>query len=172
MERISEAGVLYLNDYQILTEARKEVERFLNAIVDEVYNIIVNETDKISSDNFSTNIWQNQTAKGHLEVQLIGLKENSIFRKDKADLYIVYKDIRNIDDIEPNSGKITVWSPNVASKLEKSLGSVSMKSLGEDIYQSTIVEFDLNNSMSTAEEIAREIFNKYDLIEKLITEIL
>ena len=47
-----------------------------------------------------------------------------------------------------------------------------MKVLEEDIYQSPIGEFDLHNSISTDENIAREIVNKIDLIKRLTTEVL
>lgn len=171
MERISEAGALYLNDYQILTEARKEVERFLNSIVEEVYNIILNEKEKLDTNNFRISLWNNQSSKGHMRVEFISLKDDNIFRKDKADLHIIYKDIRNVDRIQPTSAQIVVWSPNVSSKLENDLRALSVEKLGEDIYNPLVVEFDLNNSISTAEKIAREIFSKGDLINQLIKEI-
>ena len=169
MERITEAGSLYLNDYQILTEARKEVERFLNSIVDEVYNILMSGKENLDSNNFSIHIWQNQSSKGHLQIEFKNLRDDEVFREDKVDLYIIYKDIRNLDDIKPNSAEVSVWSPNVASKLENHLRALSIKKLGEDIYKPAVVGFDLRNSISTAENIAREIFNKGDLINKLIS---
>lgn len=172
MERISEAGILYLNDYQILTEARKEVERFLDSIIDEVYNILTNDKQSFDSNNFSMHIWKNQSSRGYMEVQFKNLRDGNLFRKDKVDLYIIYKDIRISDDIHPNSVEITVWSPNVASVLEDVLKRISTEKLGFDIYKPTIVEFDFNNSIASAEKIAREIFNKTDLIEKLVGEIL
>jgi len=171
MKRLSEAGVLYLRDYQILTEARNEVERFLNSIVEEVYSIVSNEIDNLSLDNFNTHIWENQSSKGHMQIQFICLKDNGLFRKNKPDLYIIYKDIRNTDRISPVSGDVFVWSPAVASKLEKTLMNLSIEKLGKNIYQPTTVEFDLNNYIYTAENIAREIFNKYNLIVKLVKEI-
>lgn len=172
MERLSEAGVLYLKDYQILTEARNEVERFLNSIVEEVYSMVSNDIDNLRLDNFKTHIWENQSSKGHMQIHFISLEGDGLFRKNKVDLYIIYKDIRNTDRISPTSGDVFVWSPAVASKLEETLVNLSIEKFGKNIYQPTTVEFDLNNSIHTAENIVKEIFNKYNLIEELVKEIV
>lgn len=171
MERISDAGVLYLEDYQILTEAKNEVERFLNAIVEAVTTSMRSEEDNLCSDHFAACIWKNQSSLGHLEVIYENLQDNHMFRKEKVDLYIIYKDIRNVDDIAPNAAKVYVWSPKVASKLEQRLRKLSLEKWGEDLYEPTIIDFDLKNSVSTAEKIVNEMINKNDMIEKLMREI-
>lgn len=170
MRKISEAGALYLKDYQVLTEARREVEKYLNSIVDVVYKIISDEKNSFSFKDFKINLWQNQSSKGHLEVQFINLEDTNLLRKDKIDIYIIYKDIRNADDIDTSSGKVFVWSPNLALKLENYLRELSIEKFGEDIYTPTIIEFDLNDSIETAETISKEVLNKAKLINKLIAD--
>lgn len=171
MEKLTEAGKLYLCDYQILTEARKEVERYLNSVVEEVYSIISKETDDLSSNDFRIYLWENQSSKGHLEVQFICSNDNSIFRKSKADIYIIYKDIRNTNLLSPVSSKVFTWSPTVASKLEKILRKSSLEKFGEDLYKPVIIELDINSSTQAADKIAREILKRCNFVINLLQSL-
>ena len=171
MEKLTEAGKLYLYDYQILTEARKEVERYLNAVVEEVYNIISKEIDDLSSSGLKIHLWENQSSKGHMSLQFICLNNDCIFRKGKADIHIIYKDIRNTDLLSPVSSKISTWSPTVASKSESILRKLSIEKYREDIYEPKIIELDLNSSTQAADEIAREILNRCNMLVSLIQSL-
>ncbi len=171
MEKLSEAGILYLTDYQILNEAMKEVERFLDSIVEEVNIIVSSRIVEIGSDKIRIDLWENQSSKGHLQVSFVGLIDSELVRRGKVDIYLTYKDIRNLDSVSPMSARVSVWSPNIASKLEKVLKKKSVDKLGIDIYESVIIEFDLNNSMATAQRIADEVLSKCDTIVSLLEEI-
>jgi len=172
MEKLSEAGKLYLKDYLVLDQARKDLHRFLNAVVDEVYEIISEEKDDLSSEEFKLKLWKNQSSKGHMQIQFLCLKDKELFRKDMVDLYIIYKDIRNTTDLESSASvKVHLYSPAVASKLEEKLRKLSIEELGKDIYEAERIEVDLDSSSQTAENIAEYILDQCNLIRNLIKEL-
>lgn len=171
MEKLSEAGVLYLTDYQILNEAKKEVERYLNSVVEEVNTIVSSRVEELTTDKIKVNLWENQSSKGHIDVYFASLTDSALLRRDKADIYVVYKDIRNLDNNSPTSARVSVWTPNVASKFEKVMKKKSLDKLEMDIYESVIIEFDLSNSMDTAQRIADEMLSKCETIVSLLEEI-
>jgi len=171
MERLTEAGSLYLNDYQILDEARKEVDRYLNSVVEEVNNIVSAEIPNILTEKYKINVWENKSSKGHFEVQFICMYDTSIMRRDKVDLSLIYKDIRNEYNINSASAKVYLYAPSIASKLENRLSKLSEEKIGENIFQQSIIEFDLNNSLSTAMKISSEMLNKTKSVVSFLEEL-
>ena len=73
--------------------------------------------------------------------------------------------------MSPVSSKISTWSPTVASKSESILRKLSIEKYREDIYEPKIIELDLNSSTQAADEIAREILNRCNMLVSLIQSL-
>ncbi len=172
MEKLSEAGKLYLKDYLVLDQVRKDLNRFLNTVVNEIYEIILEETDDLSPEGFKLKLWKNKSSKGHMQVKFLSLKDRKLFRKDRGDLYIIYKDIRNTTDLSsPASVKVYVHSPTIASELEEELRGLSRQELDRDIYEAEVVEFDSDSSSQIAEKVAEQMLDQCNLLRNLIKKL-
>ncbi|MGM0549309.1 MAG: hypothetical protein ACQER0_08575 [Bacillota bacterium] len=172
MEKLSEAGKLFLEDYLVLNEAKNDVDRYLNTVVRKVHDIILEQLDDFTSEDLRLNIWENKSTRGRLQVRFESLTEHELFRKNKYDLYIMYRDIRNATDLfTNNSVKLYLYSPAVVSNLEDTLIRLSQEKLDYNIYNKKVIELDLNSSTQTAEKIAEEIFDMINIIKNLLNEI-
>ena len=171
MTRISEVGKLYLDDYQILAEARSEAHSFLDSIIEGVVNRLEDQKDRMKTELFEINIWSNQASKGFIEIQLINRFEGDIIEKEKKDLYVVYKDVRHVNSIKPTEGTVFLHSPKKASNIEKQLTDHTIKTRKQNIYEPKTVTFDLSDAMTTADEIVEQMFDTYDFIIDVVKEI-
>jgi len=174
MEKLTEPGRLYLKDYLILEEARKDMERFLNSVVDEAYDLIEEELEDLAPENFTLDIWQNESNKGqlYLRFKCIDNNKTDLFRQDKSDITIKYRDIRNTMDLsDPTFIKVFVGSPTVASDVESKLKKLSSEKYNYDVYQPKYLRLNLDNSSKSANLIRDEILNKCNYIRKLINSI-
>lgn len=68
MEKLSEEGKLYFNDYLILSEALNDTNRFLNVVVEKAHDIILKDENDLEPKDFTIGLWENKSNKGHLEV--------------------------------------------------------------------------------------------------------
>ena len=136
MEKLSEAGRLYLKDYSILEEARKDMVRYLNAIVDETYDLVNEEIDDMAPEGFEMHTWKNDSSKGVMHASFRCISDIEFFRKDKMDLKVFYRDIRRAKDLsDPKFIKIYLASPKIASDLEDTLRNFAKDRIDENIYE-------------------------------------
>lgn len=162
MGKLSKEGKLYLKDYLILNRARDEANKFLDAIVEEVDKRL--QAEDLAADDFKIEVWQSQSVKGQLQLQFRSEKDSDLLRKDKVDLYLVYRDVRNTKNLpSTKAAKIFVYIPDEAAKLKEELA--------DDVYKSKVVEFDLSSSDHTAEEVTAAIIDKFNQIKKLLSQL-
>lgn len=172
MEKLSEAGKLFLKDYLVLNEAKNDVDRYLNTTVRKVHDIILEQLDDFNTEYLQLNIWENKSTRGRLQIRFKSLIEHELFREDRYDIYIMYRDIRNATDLfTNNSVKIFLHSPAAVSNLKDSLIKLSQKKLGYNIYNKKIILLDLDSSTQSAEKIAEEIFDMINIIKELLKDI-
>jgi hypothetical protein len=107
-----------------------------------------------------------------MQINFLSLKDKELFRKDKVDVKIIYKDIRNtIDLFSPTSVKVYVDSPTIASELEEELRKLSKQELDRDIYEAEVVEFDSDSSSQIAGKVAEQILDQCNLLRNLIKKL-
>ena len=174
MEKLTEPGRLYLKDYLILEEARKDMERFLNSVVDEAYDLIEEELEDLAPENFTLKPWKGESQNGKLHINFI-CKNNydlSFFRENKIDIRIIYRDIRNTMDLnDPTFIKIFISSPTVASDVGSKLKNMSLEEYDINIYKPKYLKLDLDNTLNSAEMVKEEMLNKCNEALKLISFI-
>lgn len=175
MEKLSQAGRLYLEDYYILSEALKDIDDFLESIIDQVQESLINITDELSIPELNWSLWRNKSSRGSIEIN--GFAKTNILSigKKKAKIIIEYKDIRKTDElINPATIIISVWSPGTANEFKKKMQNLSKDFLGEDIYKKEYLELDLESASKSAEKISEfisEQCNKINIIlNKMINE--
>ena len=97
MERLSEAGKLYLQDFYILNEAQNDVFIFWDAVMNQVYQNLVEGIKDLSGpeDVFVWEAWKNESKPGRLDVWPSAKKEVIPFKKGKGDLYLICRDVRH-----------------------------------------------------------------------------
>lgn len=173
MEKLSEAGRLYLKDYTILEEARKDMIRYLNAVVEEANELINEEIEELAPEGFRVSTKKVKASKGKLFIRFECLEDYKGFRKNKVDISVSYRDIRRTSDLSDSTfTKIYSNTPKIASDLESKMRSLSEEKFGVDIYKPEYVNLNLDNSSKSAEEIKENILDKCNKIRKLINELI
>ncbi|MGM0411002.1 MAG: hypothetical protein ACQEQF_09610 [Bacillota bacterium] len=171
MEKLSAAGKLYLKDYLTLEEARKDMERFLNSVLDEIKNLFKEEIEGLVPEGFEINTWIRKNSKGAMSISYFCTGQIKYFREDSSDLHIVCKDIRVATDLtESTCVKINLQTPKVASDVENKLIELSQVMYNENIYEPNYIRLDLNNSSNSAEKIVDQILKKCIRIKEMIAK--
>lgn len=172
MEKLSEAGKLYLKDFLILEEARKDMERYLNAVVEEAYELVNEEVADLAPEGFKIKVKEVETTKGQLYVHFKCLEDYEVFRKNRVDMKVDYRDIRKTSDLsDPTFTKIYSKSPKIASDLESKMRDLSENKFDVNIYKPEYVRLDLGNSSKSADKISEKVLDKCNLIRKLIESL-
>ena len=163
MAKLSKEGKLYLKDYLILDQAREEANKFLDAIVEKVYDNV--QAKELEANNFTIELFQSQSFKGQLQLQFRSLEDNDFFSKEKVDMYIVYRDVRNSKNLpSTKAAKVFVYISDEAEDVKEKLD--------DDVYKSEIVEFDLSSSDHTAEKVTEAIINQFNQLKDLVGQLL
>lgn len=171
MESLSKAGLLYLKDFVILNQARKDVDEYLNDVVEQVYGNVRSLKGSVIIQGFDWGVWQNKSTRGHLEINITAKDNIKGFRKDKPDVYIMYNDIRCSSKItDPLSVQVNIWSPSIANGLKRELSIISKKLLDKDIYESTYIDLNVESSSESSERIMSSIIQKFNELSMVIDE--
>jgi hypothetical protein len=170
---LSNTGRLYLNEFYILNEARKDLEFFLDALTDSVFQQLMMRKVDFSSNHFSWDVWRNKSTYGRIDVEFKVKEKVPLFRDGKADIYIIYEDIRHTVDLKNHSTiKISVWSPSAAKGVEQTIKQEGLKNFQTNIYEVYFVEINVEDSSETAKKIVEHITEKSKLIFMIIERIL
>ncbi|MCD8503244.1 MAG: hypothetical protein LRY71_18305 [Bacillaceae bacterium] len=172
MTKLSNAGKLYLDEFYILTEAKKELDRYLDMVVDQVYQELKSKETLYSNSHFQWSVWQNKSTKGRIDVEFKVKEKISYFREGKADLYIIYKDIRHTNSLQnPASVRISLWTPAAANGVKEEVQQMSLKLHQENLYNPMFLELDLEDSQETATRMAECILDRSKMIFTVLEEI-
>lgn len=172
MEKLSEIGKLYLKDYLVLDEAKKDMDRFLDTVIGKTEKILVKEFESLEPDGFAINVVERESKKGYMSVHYKCLESKKHFRKDSVVLRIIYRDVRLATDLtDPTCVKIYLDTPKVASEVEEKLREISQYRGDGNFYETKFVKLSLDDSKKSAEEIAAYILGKGEKIKRLFSEI-
>lgn len=173
MERLSNAGKLYLNEYYILSEARTDLERYLDSVVDQVYQMLLSKENDFTTSKFSWSVWQNKSTKGRIDVEFKAKGKLPFFREAKSDISVIYKDIRHFNKFtDPETIRISVWSPGTSKNVEQEIQQQGLNNYQKNIYEEIYVKLNLEDSSEAAEKISEHIIEKSELIFSIINEIV
>lgn len=171
MSKISEAGKLYLEDYYILNEAKKEAGNYLDDVLKQVHNIVSDEIKSLDKPYLKWEIWVNQSTRGYMQIYLVPQSEKEISKKSK--ISILYKDVRYTTELSNTSSvRISVWTSSEAKYFIKEVKKLSMNLMNKDIYKTKILPLDLNDSVQSAETISEYILDVYNSINLIIEELI
>lgn len=167
--KLSEAGKLYLEDYILLEQAKADVDQFLNSLAETVYDRLKMEIDVYGELPYTGRAWLNQSTKGRIDLDVMTSDENTILRPNKADISIIYKDIRHYTKLTSSATiRISVWTPDVAKSVRQHLEVLCARKEIESCYQDQIVAVDLDDLQSTADEIVGVMMSKFTSIVDLL----
>lgn len=128
MIKMTKAAELYLKDFHILSEAREELDLFLNHLVDQVYEILDAERESLNGNEYDWKIWKNKAKPGTMELYLSPTSSNiEPLRKNQTDIFVTYYDIRHTARIKnPMSIEIDVRCTRRAKQLRTILNKESL----------------------------------------------
>lgn len=172
MSKLSNGGKLYLKDYEVLEEVRGEVNSFLDFLIDGLKEIFDREIENLSTDLFEMYVFSHQSKKGYFELAFRNKKTFESSKEGKVALRIIYRDIRHDNDINPNQGSISVDSPKLAADIKSKLSKISTKRNVIDIYESSTVDFDLDNGLETIRIIQENILEVYEELMGCVNELV
>lgn len=188
MEKLTEAGRLYLTDFYILDEARDDLFTFLNYITDQVYEKWLEHKNAKELFNKEPNLiwggWKNKSTPGYMDFAPRSEDDNEygLLEKGKTGITLSYGDIRHRSALyNPASIQLNI---SVVNNVRKKLNQVSpdkMKLAIEELNKYNIdidldkrsiyktqVGINPNEPQSTVEEILDTIIEKCQGIETLI----
>lgn len=167
--KLSEAGKLYLEDYTLLEQVKADVDQFLNRLSETVYESLKIEMDGYDGLPYVGRPWLNQSTKGRIDLDVMTSEGNTILRPNKADISIIYKDIRHYTKL-PSSAtiRISVWTPDVARSVRQHLEDLCVRKEMASCYQDQIVAIDLDDLQSTADDVVGIMMSKMNSIVDLL----
>lgn len=188
MEKLTEAGRLYLNDYYILEEARDDLDTFLNYITDQVYEKWIEHKNNKEDFNMEAGLtwgsWKSKGNPGNIQFAPEG-SGNSGFgflEKGESGVTLYYGDIRHRSELyNPSSIQLHI---SVVNNIRKKLNQVppdKLKQAREELKKfnididigrrtiyKTFVNINPNEPQNTIDEIVDAIVEKCQGIEALI----
>lgn len=192
MEKISEAGKLYLKDIYILEEARKDTHDFLNYIADQVFEKweAYKDEQKLfnESDQITWSAWKAKGNPGQLDLypKLTGIIDNQYFEEGDSGLCLYYRDARHTKKLNDTIGvrihmsytnafwkKIKQLPPD---KLAQALAEAKSADLDMDLEDkvpfSMQIQINLEDTATTIEEITEIIIEKCKGLEVFLLKCL
>lgn len=173
MTKITEAGRLYLEDYHILNEANKDMNKFLDEILVNIHSELTPKLKDLSNDTCKWSMWLNQSSLGLLEIQLrFNNNQFDYIKNDKVILYIEYRDIRRTSRIsKPQTVELGVFMNGHAKNLGVRINNKSQSSTGHPILDRYYVSLDLESTETSVDNIVNELQSYCVKIMQLIDEI-
>lgn len=163
MTSMTDAGALYLNDYYILSEARKEMDQFLNHVVTNVHAKLIEELKLIPDDIIKWTIWINQTSLGYMQITAIATKQIS------KPIYIIYRDIRNTSSLtDPKSIELSISTIAEAKQLKLDLNRLSQKMFSYLLTDPIYPTLNLSSSEESVDTIVSVILNRCNQLIQII----
>ena len=187
MEKLSQAGRLYLEHFYILQEAQNDVNNFLNEVVEKTYQGLLEKKDLLPvPKNFTWQIWKNQASPGVIEISPVALMETGLFSKGKVDLHLTYLDVRHDSKLtETDAVSITINSTNRIRKKLKRL-PFDIPSMAEEIelvnetpldfgqrvnYRSQL-QLNLDSASESSEIVMEYIVERCEEVEAFVSRLL
>lgn len=173
MAKLTEAGALYLKDFYILTEAREEMENYLDKVLSSVHLKIADMVQELADDITKWGVWRNQASLGYMQITIQLLKDDPNIRRGKSsDVFVVYRDVRHLSRIkEPYSVELDVTTHGQAKLLGQEIERLSANLFGSNIlrkhYPSLIPESSdesADNIFDVAQDICMQLKKIIDSI--------
>lgn len=164
--KLSEAAKIYLSEYYILEQAKKNVDEFLNSVAEETYNYLNQNQERIILSGIKWDIERfdpkKVKSKSKLRIKLIATNNNKeTLTTDTHFIYVIYKDVQNtIDLVNPHTVRIHAWTPNKYKEIREQIVTMNKDVIKNDIYSKDFIQLDLNSTEKSAEKIADFIINK------------
>ena len=170
MESMTRAAELYLEDYYILSEARSELDRYLDRMLEEVYDALSSETERLNDEESEWRIWRNKSSSGIIQLELfIKTPQFEFLRHKKSDIYVQYKDIRQTTRITtPKSVEISTFCTRLDKRLKQELNQRSNELFGLDLIGFRYPAIDTENMDQTVEEVVRVMVESCQRINEII----
>ena len=189
MERLREAGRVYLKNFYVLKEAEDQVIVFLDDVLSKVHTALVEHSHELSESNrlpgFDWHLWRSATKPGEMSTNPSTPKRQDPFRQGKGDLMINYADARRNSRLnDPGSIAIFITSPVAfRTRLNQVNGAAVMSALQAAKGGGTTLDFsgpqifwnevplDLDSSEASADAVIEDLAKRCSSIEAF-TEVL
>lgn len=187
MEKLSQAGRLYLEHFYILQEAQNDVNNFLNEVVEKTYQGLLEKKDLLPvPKNFTWQIWKNQASPGVIEISPVALMETGLFSKGKVDLHLTYLDVRHDSKLtETDAVSITINSTNrIRKKLKRlpfdipsmaeeiELVNESPLDFGQRVNNRSQLQLNLDSASESSEIVMEYIIERCEEVEAFVSRLL
>ena len=154
--KITEAGKLYLKDFYILNESRKDMEEYLDSILVFIEVHFKKIEMELNTENYRWNIWKNKSNSGEIQFEFYPKTEIKYLRKNKRDLWISICDLRIAGDLNNTfAAKMSINS----HKSSKDIRDAMEKNIVEYSGKHTLFDKTIDFRMESSEEDAHLIIN-------------
>ena len=181
MEKLSEAGRLYLADFQVLNKAYVDIVDYLDTIIKHVYANLEEQLATISvAPQMSWDVWENKS-RPSIYVYPTFKSELGPF-VTKTNIEIIYRDVRH--DTRSNDSRYVcvyayptaVFKKNVKSLPDeihtRMLSLAQENGLGTELTQSLSrlaeIKLDLDSASESADEIVRVFIGAVKGVNEII----
>jgi hypothetical protein len=171
--KITEAGKLYLKDFYILNESRKDMEEYLDAILVFIETHFNKKLTELNTDYYRWNIWKNKKNSGEIQLEFFSKSEIKYLRKNKIDLWISVCDSRTTGDLSDTFAvKMSVNSHKLSKNLRETIGKEIVEYSTKVTLFERIIDFKMKSSEEDANLIITAVIDEMDRIETFIDGLI
>lgn len=187
MDRLSEAGRLYLKDYYILNEAQKDVFAFFNRVQDAIYQNMSERRDELPTINdFTWKTWFSKANPGRISIWPEPIRDISIFRKGKEELSLICRDARHDNNLASTDAiSLIITSVNTLRRELKNIDNAILSSAVSTAAKHEVnlcftkrtnfynaIPINLDDAIESAETVTEVILNYCIAINDFITVLI
>ena len=188
MEKLTEAGKLYLNDFYILEEARNDLFIFLNYISDQIHDKWVEQSENKELFNKEEGLtWVSYKSKGtpgnmHFWPKGSGNQGCGLLEEGDSGISLAYGDVRHRAELyNPSSVQLHISVTNnfkkklnqvPSNKLNRALEEAKKYNVDFDLDKRTIygtqIKINVNDPQTAIDEITETLVEKCQGIEAFL----
>lgn len=171
--KMLEEGKLYLKDYYILNESKKNMESYLNDIFNRLEYLFSLKNAEINTDFYRWESWRNKSTDGTIQFYIKPIIDIPNMRKDKADIYIIVFDVRNTSELQnTNSVLITLETNKTNKALIQMFNKLNEDFDNSSLLKSITINLSLENSEADADNIMETINSIFSQTNNVVDKLI
>lgn len=165
--KLSESGKLFYQEYDLLLDAKFELDKYLNDVIRKSKVILGEFIDLKRTETaceLELNEFSSDNEKGRVAIQVYVSSGNR--SRVRGAVRIIYFDLRNNSHRSTNQvpAVIMVWSFNRDRNLIKELNRISNEVFGQNIYRKEDLQLSMSSSEDDAQIVAEAIIRKHEQV--------
>lgn len=170
--KMTEAGKLYLRDYYILNEAKRDMDSYLNDIFDRLETLFQQKTTEINNNAYTWAYWRNKSTDGMIQFYVTPNEKIPNLRTGKSDIYLMVQDVRNTSElINAETVKIGMFANKTNKALIQAFCLINQEFNRSDKLKSQFFDIKLENSVRDSEDIMEILLSDFLMVNAALDQL-